>query len=155
MKGILRYFLRGPVYLYRWRLGRLLGNRFLLLTHIGRRSGMRHQTVLEVMEYRKEGPEAVVMSGFGPNSDWLRNIEVNAGEEVVVGSKHFVASHRFLNEEEAMSVVRNYERRNRLMTPIVRWVLSRLIGWAYYGSEDDRRRLVRQLPLLAFRPRSS
>ena len=52
-----------------------------------------------------------------------------------------------------MSVAKNYERRNRILGLIVRWVLSRLLGWRYRGSEDDRRRLVKQLPLLAFRPR--
>ena len=65
-KGILWYFFRAPVYLYRWRLGWLLGHRLLLLTHIGRRTGLRRQTVLEVVEYRKEIPEAVVVNGFGP-----------------------------------------------------------------------------------------
>jgi len=104
------------------------------------------------MEYRKLGPEAVVMSGFGGQSDWRRNIEANAVEEVTVGAQHFVACHRFLSEEEAVNVVRNYERRNRFLSPIVRWVLSRLLGWRYNSSEADRRRLVRQLPVLAFRP---
>lgn len=149
----LRYFLRAPVYIYRLHLGRLLGRRFLLLTHTGR-SGLRRQTVLEVMEYRKEVPEAVVMSGFGRNSDWLRNIETAGNEEVTIGGEHFAATHRFLGEDEAVNVVKNYERANRFMIPIVRWVLTRLLGWTYRGSEDDRRRLVRELPLVAFRPRS-
>jgi deazaflavin-dependent oxidoreductase (nitroreductase family) len=152
--SVLRHLLRAPVYLYRWRLGRLFGKRFLLLMHTGRHTGIRHQTVLEVMEYREEGPEAVVMSGFGWNSDWLRNIETSPNEEVVIGASHFQASHRFLSEEEAVNVVRNYELRNRFMAPLVRRVLSQLLGWPYRGSEDDRRRLVAQLPLIAFRPRS-
>ncbi len=150
---VLRRLLHAPVYLYRWRLGRLLGKRFLLLTHIGRRSGLSRQTVLEVMQYRKDGPEAVVMSGFGRGSDWLRNIEANHQEEVTIGSQHFVAAHRFLGEDEALAVLRGYERRNRIAGPIVRSVLSRLLGWHYDGSDESRRRLVRQLPLLAFRPR--
>lgn len=153
-KGLLRYFLRAPVYLYRWRLGRLLGNRFLLLTHTGRHTGLCHQTVLEVMEYREDGPEAVVMSGFGPNSDWLRNIEATPNPEVSIGSQHFVASYRFLGEEEAIEVIKGYERRNRLTAPILRCVRSRLLGWQYHASEDDHRRLVRQLPILSFEPRS-
>jgi hypothetical protein len=106
------------------------------------------------MEYREEGPEAVVMSGFGWNSDWLRNIETTPSEEVVIGARCFQASHRFLSEEKAVNVVGNYELRIRFMAPLVRWVLSRLLGWRYRGSEDDRYRLVGQLPLIAFRPRS-
>lgn len=153
-KGWLRYLFRAPVYLYHWHLGRLLGRRFLLLTHTGRRSGVKRETVLEIMEYREDAPEAVVMSGFGRESDWLRNIEAIPNEQVVIGAKRFNATHRFLGEEEAIVVVRNYESRNWYVAPIVHWVLRRLLGWNYRGSESDRRRLVRQLPLLAFRPRS-
>ena len=54
------------MYLYRWKCGWLLGHRFLLLIHVGRRTGLRRCTVLEVLEYRKEGSEAVVMSALAP-----------------------------------------------------------------------------------------
>jgi hypothetical protein len=97
----------------------------------------------------------VVVNGFGPDSDWLRNIEAKPGEEVTVGSQHFVASHRFLGEEEATRVIQGYEHGNRFIAPIVRRGLSWLLGWQYRGGEGDRRRLVRQLPLIAFRPRAS
>jgi len=151
----LGWVLRAPVWLYRWRLGWVLGKRFLLLTHIGRRTGVRHETVLEVMEYREEGPEAVVMSGFGRGSDWLRNIEARGGEEVEVGGRHFAAGHRLLGEEEAARVLEGYERRNRFMAPVVRAVLSRLVGWTYRGGEEERRRVVRELPLVAFRAKGA
>jgi deazaflavin-dependent oxidoreductase (nitroreductase family) len=147
----LRCFFPAPVYLYRWKCGWLLGHRFLLLIHIGRRTGLRRHTVLEVMEYRKEAPGAVVMSAFGRNADWLRNIEATPGSEVVIGSQHFVAGHRFLDEEEAMRVLTGYERRNWFIAPIIRGVLSRLLGWRYDGSTSARRQLVAQLPLIAFR----
>jgi deazaflavin-dependent oxidoreductase (nitroreductase family) len=153
-KGVLWHLFRAPVYLYRWRLGWLLGHRCLLLTHIGRRSGLRYQTVLEVIEFRKEESEVVVANGFGPNSDWVCNIEAGPGEEVTIGLRHFEASHRFLGEEEAVRVIERYEWRNRFIAPIVRDGFSWLLGWPYRGSHGDRRRLVRQLPLIAFRPTS-
>jgi hypothetical protein len=103
------------------------------------------------MEYRKAGPEAVAMSAFGRNADWLRNIEATSGVEVVIGSQHFIAAYRFLGEEEAVEVITRYERRNRFVGPIIRAVLSRLLGWQYDGSTRARRRLVEQLPLIAFR----
>lgn len=152
-KGWLRYFFRAPVYLYHWHLGRLLGHRFLLLVHTGRRSGFVHETVLEILEYRRDGPEAIVMSGFGTESNWLRNIDAIPNEQVVIGAKRFNATHRFLGEQEAIVVIRNYESRNWYIAPIVHFVLRRLLGWNYRGAETDRLRLVRQLPLLAFRPR--
>jgi deazaflavin-dependent oxidoreductase (nitroreductase family) len=132
-------------------LGFLFGHRFLLLTHVGRRTGTRFQTVLEVMEYREQSHEAVVMSGFGRNSNWLRNIETNGWARIDIASVNFRASFRLLDEHEAVHVVAGYERRNRFALPIVHWVLSRLLGWKYSGTGADHRRLVRSLPLIAFR----
>jgi deazaflavin-dependent oxidoreductase (nitroreductase family) len=152
--GLLRRLLQSPVYLYSWNCGWLLGHRFLLLIHIGRRTGLRRYTVLEVVEYRKDGPEAVVMSAFGHNAEWLRNILAPPAPEVVIGSKHFIAAQRFLGEEEALRVIAGYEQRNWIIVPVIRWVLSRFLGWRYRSSTIDRRRLVNQLPLIAFRPAS-
>ena len=104
-KGVLWYLFRGPLYLYRWRVGWLFGKRLMLLTHTGRHSGRRRQTVLEVVEYRNQGPEVAVVNGFGRDSDWVRNIEAGPGEAVTVAGRHFVASHRFLGEEEATKVI--------------------------------------------------
>jgi deazaflavin-dependent oxidoreductase (nitroreductase family) len=125
-----------------------------LLTHVGRRTGLRRRTVLEVLEYRRNGPEVVVMSGFGPNADWLRNLETTADPEITVGSRRFRAIHRRLGEAEAVEVLARYEQRNRLVAPVIRSVLSRLLGWRYHATDVDRHRLVAQLPLVEFRPRS-
>lgn len=150
----LRWLLRAPVYLYRWRCGWLVGHRFLLLIHIGRRTGLHHETVLEVVEYRKERHEAVVISGFGPTADWLRNIAAAPTPEVVLGSRRFTATYRILGADEAVRVIERYERRHWLIAPIIRAVLSRLVGWSYTGSAADRRKVADQLPLVAFRPQS-
>ncbi len=150
----LRWLLRAPVHLYRWNCGSLLGRRFLLLTHVGRRTGRRHQTVLEILDYRDAGPEVVVMTGFGRGADWSRNIQAVPAAEVVVGTQRFAAAHRILDVPEAERVFAQYQQRNRWVAPIMRMVLSRLLGWRYDGSDGARRRAVAQLPLVAFRPRS-
>ena len=152
LSGTLRWLFGAPVFLYRWRCGWLLGHRFLLLIHVGRRTGRHRRTVLEIVEYRREGPEAVVLSAFGCNADWLRNIEEMPNPEVVIGSRHFTARFRILGMEEAVSALAGYERRNRFMAPIIRAVLSRLLGWRYDGSDQHRHRLAAQLPFIAFRP---
>ncbi|HTV87493.1 MAG TPA: nitroreductase family deazaflavin-dependent oxidoreductase [Stellaceae bacterium] len=150
----LRVLYRAPVYLYRWRCGWLLGCRFLLLIHIGRRTGRRRETVLEVVEYRESGPEAVVLCAYGYDADWLRNIAATGQAEIVVGAARFVATHRVLAADEAIGVIAGYERRNWFMAPVIRAVLSRFLGWTYCGSDGDRRRLVAQLPMVAFFPAS-
>ena len=153
LSGTLRWLFRAPVFVYRWRCGWLLGHRFLLLIHVGRRTGRRRDTVLEVVEYRKDGPEAVVVSAFGREADWLRNIEATPNPEVIIGSLHFTAEYRVLGEDEAVRVLAGYQHRNRLIAPIVRLGFSRILGWKFDGSEEHRRRLAAQLPFIAFRRR--
>jgi len=105
-----------------------------------------------VMNYRKAAREAVVMSGFGRNANWLRNIINEPHCEVAIGLDRFIAAHRLLNADEAVDVVSAYERHHRFLAPLIRLVLSRLLGWSYHGFDSERRRLVAQLPLVGFRP---
>lgn len=153
--GWLRAAFRVPDRLYRHGYGWVLGHRFLRLTHAGRRSGTRYCTVLEVVGGDRRIREFVVVAGFGPRSDWLRNIEAGGPLEVTVGRSRFGAAHRRLDFAEAESVLADYERRNRMITPILRPILSWLLGWRYDGSAEARGRMVRQLPLVALTPRGS
>ena len=149
----IRRLFRAPVWLYRWRLGWLLGNRFLMLLHTGRRTGQRRETVLEVLQYRKDIPEWIVMCAFGRNADWLRNIEARPNPMIVAGSRRFTASWRLLDGDEAALAVADYERRNRFMAFVVRAGLSWLAGWRYDGTEAARRCLAAQFPFVAFTPK--
>jgi hypothetical protein len=58
-----------------------------------------------------------------------------------------------LGTDEAVGVLADYERRNRIAVPLVRAVLSKLAGFRHDGSDAAQRRLVRTLPLVAFRAR--
>src|SRR5262245_27560996 len=80
---LLRKLLRAPARLYDWHGGWLLGSRFLRLTHHGRRSGRTYQTVLEVLSCASG--EFVVVAGFGPKTDWYRNLQAGSAIEVSVG----------------------------------------------------------------------
>lgn len=60
---------------------------------------------------------------------------------------------RDLTELEAVAAVADYERRNRVAAPIIRSVLSKLVGWRYDGTDEARRRLVEERPLVMFTPR--
>ncbi|HCU92327.1 MAG TPA: nitroreductase family deazaflavin-dependent oxidoreductase, partial [Actinobacteria bacterium] len=70
--GVRRLLYRLPVWLYRARLGWLLGHRFVLINHIGRTSGRVRQVVVEVAEHDRVSGAVAVVSGFGPGSDWYR-----------------------------------------------------------------------------------
>lgn len=142
-----------PRHLYAHGLGGLLGSRFLQLTHTGRRSGRRYNTVLEVVQHDPESGEYVVVAGLGPTADWYRNVHASGPVDVTVGRRRFPARARDLQVDEAAAVLGGYDRRNRLLVPLIHRVLSALVGWTYRGTPPQRARLARELPLVAFRPR--
>ncbi|MDX1886712.1 nitroreductase family deazaflavin-dependent oxidoreductase [Mycolicibacterium sp. 120270] len=79
-----RTLVRAPIWLYRAHLGFLLGQRLLLLEHIGRKTGARRYAVLEVVE-QPAPDEYVIVSGFGARAQWYRNVLANPHVRVSVG----------------------------------------------------------------------
>jgi deazaflavin-dependent oxidoreductase (nitroreductase family) len=154
-RGLLRAVLGLPVHLYHAHLGFLLGHRFLLLVHTGHKTGMHRETVLEVVRYDPVTRESVVAAGWGRRTGWLHNVEAGLAHEVRTARERFALAYRILPPDEAERVFAAYERRNRLIAPIVRAVLGRLLGWRYDGTPAARRRAVEQLALVGFRPRSA
>ena len=75
LTGLSRTLWRLPILLYRCGLGRLLGQRVMLLTHTGRVSGRPRRAVIEVVQHDEQGYLAA--SGFGPRADWYRNVVAN------------------------------------------------------------------------------
>lgn len=149
---LLKWLLKAPVVLYSADAGWLLGHRFLLLAHRGRRTGRVYRTVLEVVAWDAAAREAVVVSGFGRTSQWYRNVLARDPVEVRIARLRFVPRMRQVDDNEAASVLADYERRNRIAAPVLRVAFSKLAGFRYDGSESARRRLVQVLPLVAFRP---
>ncbi len=149
---ILTSLLRAPAHLYDYRAGWLLGHRFLRLTHLGRRSGRRYRTMLEVIGEDPKTREVFVIAGLGPRAQWYRNLLAHNAIEVAIGHERFTPAHRQLSTTEAAAVLARYEHRNRLIASIIRRLLSWLVGWRYDGTQDARERLVTQLPVIGLRP---
>lgn len=148
--GLLRAVLRAPVYLYRARLGRLLGKRFLYLAHRGRTSGQRRDVVLEVVRYDERTPEAVVVAAWGARSDWFRNITASPPLEVRVGRYRWLRPrHRVLDPAELAAVLADYARRH----PRAWKALAPRIGVATEVSPTTARAAAERFPAVAFAPR--
>ena len=142
-----------PQVLYRVGLGRLLGHRFLLLTHTGRRTGARHRALVEVVRYTPATGEAVVVAGYGTSSQWWRNVRAGGPVWVDFGRGPRPARFRDVPPDEAVAALAAYERRYGVLAPLLRRVISALAGFDYRGSDDDRRRAVAAMPMLALSPR--
>jgi deazaflavin-dependent oxidoreductase (nitroreductase family) len=87
--GLLRLALKLPSLLYRAHLGWLLGHRFLLVTHRGRKTGRVHQTVLEVARYDPTTGESIVVAGWGAKTDWYRNLQANPALAIQTGRERY------------------------------------------------------------------
>ncbi len=152
-RRLVRLLFRLPIFIYRCHLGWLLGHRFLLLTHRGRRSSATHETMLEVLHYDPATRESVVLSGMGTRADWYRNIEAHPALAVRTGRLHYAPAHRVLTRAEVGAVMARFAREHsweaRLMAP----VLKRL-GWSA-GDGQRERGLSPDVVLVAFRPRSA
>jgi len=111
-KGLLRLFLRAPILLYRARLGWLLGGRFLLLEHLGRTSGKRRRTVIEVVDHDEATGAYFVCSGWGRGSDWFRNVQKTPEVRVTVGLRRFEARARELDADQAHARLSSYGARH-------------------------------------------
>lgn len=153
-RGLLGWLLGLPVHLHRAHLGFLLGHRFLVLVHEGRRTGRRHETPLEVVSYDRAHREAIVAAGWGRKTQWLHNVEAGLAREVWIGRDRYAPEVRFLAAEEASAILKRYEQHSGLPKRLVRGVLSWLLGWRYDGSPEARLRAVTQMPMLGLRPAS-
>ena len=147
-KGLLKWVFTLPLYLYRWHLGGLVGHSFLMVTHLGRKSGRRRQTGLEVAHYDPATQECIVVAAYGEQADWYRNIQAHPALEVQVGSKRYPPVQRFLTFEETWAFLSAYQRHH----PRRLRVLLRFAGFPYDGSEEDLRAVAQLIRCVAFRP---
>jgi deazaflavin-dependent oxidoreductase (nitroreductase family) len=147
---VLRLLYRIPMGLYAMGGGALLGHRFLMVVHRGRKSGRLYRTVLEVVRYDPATQESVVAAGYGPRADWFRNLQAAPAVEVQIGRQRFVPAQRRLSREEAAAEYADYERRH----PRLARLFPLLFGISYDGSPAARLALADRIPMMAFRPRA-
>ena len=139
---------RLPLVLYRHGWGRLLGTTFMLLVHAGRKSGQPHLMTAMVMRWNPSTREVVIFSGWGPNSDWVRNLRARPALRVEVGREHYTPQHRFLSEDESIVVARDFMRRHPYRVRLA----TRILEWPDLHSETVLRDFVHSHPFVALRP---
>jgi deazaflavin-dependent oxidoreductase (nitroreductase family) len=145
----LRLLFSVPRCLYWLGLGRLLGHRFMLLTHRGRTSGRTFQTALEVVQYDSSTKESIVCSGWGTRADWYRNIVANPPIAMETGAcRYEMPDFRVLAPEENYPIVADYVRG----LPAIARPLAERLGLDVRGSKDERHAHSEHLLMVMFRP---
>lgn len=134
--------------MYRHRLGWVFGNRLAVITHRGRLSGRRYQTVVYVQRWDPVAIELTVVSVWG-ESDWLRNICTAPAEQVAIGRvvlDH--PGHRFLATDEIADVEAEFRGRDRTLA----WGQAKLMGWPWPATPSQLRELSAGLRGVVFTP---
>jgi deazaflavin-dependent oxidoreductase (nitroreductase family) len=141
--GISRLALRLPIWLYRIHLGWILGTRFVLLTHKGRKSGLLRHTVIEIVRYDKETGNCVVASGWGTKSDWYRNITADPEIFFQIRNRRCKGIAERLSSKSGGEELVNYSKRH----PMAWKELAHFMGIKFDGSEADIQESGKLLPL--------
>ncbi|MEV5826150.1 nitroreductase family deazaflavin-dependent oxidoreductase [Spirillospora sp. NPDC052242] len=144
--GVRRLLWRLPIHLYRWRLGVFMPPRIMLLTHIGRTSGLPRRAVIEVVE---RGPDGyVAASGFGVQADWYRNVLKTPDVTVQVGRRVVPVTAVPMSREEGAELMARYGPRH----PRTARRLCKIMGYAVDGTADDFRAVGERTPFVRFVP---
>jgi deazaflavin-dependent oxidoreductase (nitroreductase family) len=145
----LRFGLRLPVWLYRLHMSWLLGNRFLMLTHQGRKSGQSHHTVIEVVKFEKHTNTYYAVSGWGKKADWYQNIHKDPAVVIQTGRRKLKVHASDIPLAEAIDILDEYTRQHPLA---FKELTGLFLGEQLQPGQDASRRLAELMPMVAFQP---
>lgn len=148
--ALLKFFFKTPLLLHKLGLGgweRLIGAQWMLITTIGRKTGKRRETMVDVMDYDKANNIYYIEAAYGTRADWYKNIQINPVFEAQVGRKKFKARAGTLSTEGAGELLVQFYRRKPAYT---RSVMA-MAGMKFNG-EDELRELGKNLMLLEVKP---
>jgi deazaflavin-dependent oxidoreductase (nitroreductase family) len=139
---------RLPIWFYRLGLGGMLGKRFLLLNHVGRKTGQPRQAVLEVIRSFPSEDRYLVVSGFGKHSHWYQNIKQEPRVTIQVGNKRLKVIAEELDPAAAGEMMLDYATNN----PGAIKALSRMLGYEIEPTPAGYRSFGEGIPVIQFSP---
>jgi deazaflavin-dependent oxidoreductase (nitroreductase family) len=140
-------FMKMPLIIYRLGLGWIFGKRFMLLTHVGRRSGKAYRSVLAVLRFDEQTREIFVVSPW-ESSNWYRNIQASPALEVETGRVRYTPSQRSLSAQEIAVLLIEFCQQH----PIFSRMVARIPGWKINSSYEEFLELAITLRGVAFMP---
>jgi deazaflavin-dependent oxidoreductase (nitroreductase family) len=135
-----------PRLAYSIGLGSIAGRAVLLLTTVGRRSGLPRVTPLL---YDEIDGIIYVGSARGEKADWYRNLQANPNVEVTVGSRRLRGYADPINDP--LQVANFLEKRLKLH-PILATVVMRLEGLGSNPSREELEQYASRRTLVAIQP---
>lgn len=103
---------------------------------------------MEAAERERATGAVVVMSGFGPDSDWYRNLLAHPDARVQLGNRSIDVRAVPLTPDEAGAVMVRYAQRHPRAAP----AMVRVLGLPADGSTAGYRAAGHQIPALRLEP---
>jgi len=147
--GVLRLLLRAPIWLYRWNLGRILGGRFLMLTHTGRKSGLQRQNVIEVVSHDEATGVYYIAAAWRDKSDWYRNIQQTPSVGVQVRNHRFKARAEQISVEEGEARLWDYAQKH---PAAFKELVAVMLGVRLPVARETCRKVAESVPLISLTP---
>lgn len=143
-QGALRSLLRLPLLLHRVGLGWILGHlKIMVLTTRGRSSGLPRHTVLE---FRRHGSKLYVVSGWGAQPHWFRNLKQDRAVTIQIGTQELAASARIVEDPaEALRALYMFQRTG----PVYEAVLANM-GQTTSGDLRSLKQVAGQFTIVRF-----
>lgn len=149
-KGLLRLGFRLPVYVYRLGLGWLFGKHFVLINHLGRKTGSPHQAVVEVIERDPQTGGVTVVAGYGAQTQWYQNLRVHPETTIQIGRRRMPVVAEFVSAEDGEDIMSRYVNRHHKLTG----ELFSMVGYTWDGTEQRARQIARDsLRFVHFAPK--
>ncbi|MDP4014762.1 MAG: nitroreductase family deazaflavin-dependent oxidoreductase [Candidatus Nanopelagicales bacterium] len=139
---------RAPIWLYRHKLGWMMSGRFLLLNHIGRKSGLPRQAVVEVVRHDEQAHGYVICSGWGEKSQWFQNLMAHPDITIQVRNRQSAVHATRFSPEQGADEMAAYAR----LHPRAATKLARFMKFEVDGSQDSYRAMGRELPFIVLEP---
>lgn len=121
----------------------------LLLTTIGRKSGLPRVTPLQ---YEEIDGLYYIGSARGAQADWFRNLQANPQVEVQIGQRRFSGTAEAVTDAARIADFLELRLKRR---PVFIGLLTRLEGLPWHYSRADIERFAAQKTLAIIQPRES
>lgn len=149
--GFRRWLFRLPITLYRLRLGGVLGERFMLINHIGRKSGSVRQVVVEVVAHDTSADCYYAVSGWGYKSQWYQNLMAQPNITIQVGWRSLAVHAEQVPPTQGSEILSAYRQRH----PRAARELGKVMAVDFDSRHDELAQIIKErLPVIAFCPRS-
>lgn len=148
--ALLKFFFKAPLLMHKLGFGgweHLIGAQWMLIVTIGRKTGKRRETLVDVMDYDKATDTYYIEAAYGSRADWFKNIKSNPNFEAQVGRRKFKACAEELPEKDTGELLVQFFHRKPSYTRSVMAMVS-----VKFKDEDELREIGKKLTLLAVKP---